>query len=63
MMWVLIWAVLVLGALAVLFLLGRRLWRQTKALSRELSIVSDQFAEVSERLAELDATRQGGPYR
>jgi hypothetical protein len=63
MIWVLIWAVLVIGALAVLFLLGRRLWRQTKALSRELSVAADRFAEVSDRLAELDAARHGGPPR
>jgi hypothetical protein len=63
MIWVLIWAVLVIGALAVLFVLGRRLWRQTKALSRELSVVSERFAEVSDRLAELDSTRHGDPSR
>jgi len=52
MMWVLVWAVLVLAAAAVLFLLGRRLWRQTRSLVSELGAVTDRLAEVTDRLAQ-----------
>jgi hypothetical protein len=57
MIWVLVWAVLVVGACTVLFLLGRRVWRQLAALTRELGEAADRLAEVTDRLAELEATR------
>lgn len=56
MTWVLLWAVLLLGAGAVLFVLGRRLFRQIKALSSELGVASDRLAEVADRLADLEHT-------
>jgi hypothetical protein len=56
MIWVLVWTVLVLGAAAALFLLGRRLWRLTKALTRELGVVTDRLSEVADRLADLQAS-------
>jgi len=57
MMWVLVWAVLVLAAAAVLFLLGRRLWRQTRSLVSELGAATDRLAEIADRLAELESAR------
>ena len=45
--WLLLWTVLVLGAGAVLFVLGRRLWRQATAVARELGAAADRFASVS----------------
>jgi hypothetical protein len=64
MIWVLVWTVLVLGALGVLALIGRRLWGQTKALTAELRVATDRLAEVSDRLSELEAARRaGGPPR
>jgi hypothetical protein len=57
MIWVLIWTVLVAGACTVLFLLGRRVWRQLSALTRELGEATDRLGQITDRLAELDATR------
>jgi uncharacterized protein HemX len=57
MSWVLVWIALGLGAGVTIFLLGRRLWRQTKALTRELGTASDRLAELTDRLADLDAAR------
>lgn len=54
MMWVLVWAVLVLTAAAVLFLLGRRLWRQTRSLVSELGAATDRLAEIADNLADLE---------
>lgn len=53
MTWVLVWTLLVVGAVAVLGLLGLRLWRQAKALTLELGAASERLTEVSTRLADL----------
>jgi hypothetical protein len=53
--WLLLWAVLVAGSAAALFLLGRRLWRQTKALTRELRTASEQLSALGDRIAGLEA--------
>ena len=58
MIWVLVWAVLAIGATVVLGLLGLRLWRQAKALTRELGAASERLAEVSTQLAELAAAAE-----
>ena len=74
MRWVLLWAVLLLGAALVLFLLGRRLWRQAKALTVELGTATDRLTALTDRLAELqtspisgdelaDGVRSQGPRR
>lgn len=55
--WLLLWTVLVLGAAGVFFLVGRRLWRQGKALVHELDAAADRFSVVADRLAELDDSR------
>ncbi|MGH8969660.1 MAG: hypothetical protein ACRDV1_06890 [Actinomycetes bacterium] len=60
MLWFLLWIVLFTGAGAVFFLLGRRLWRQAKELSAELSTASDRLAEVSTALSGL-VEQQAGP--
>lgn len=51
--WVLLWAVLIVGALALYGVLGLRLWRQGRALTRELAEASARLAEVSEALDAL----------
>ncbi|GAA3612869.1 hypothetical protein GCM10022223_31260 [Kineosporia mesophila] len=51
--WVLIWVVLVLGALGVLATIGLSLWRRAKALLRELATASDRFAEISTKLEQV----------
>lgn len=62
MLWFLLWTVLVLGAAGVFFLLGRDLWRKSKALVRELSAATDQLTELGDRLADLDQhTSSGNP--
>lgn len=53
MTWVLIWAVLVIAGVAFLAVLGRRLWRQAKALTREMSAAADRLGEVSGTLRDL----------
>lgn len=58
--WVLLWAVLIVGALALYGLLGLRLWRQGKALTRELSEASARLADVTEALDAL-AARSAAP--
>ena len=74
MLWVLVWVLLVLGAALVFFLLGRRLWRQAKALTAELGAATDRLTELTDRLAELetapvtghgqaDGVRSQGPRR
>ncbi|MCY7402449.1 MAG: hypothetical protein LH477_16105 [Nocardioides sp.] len=55
MIWVLVSAVVVLGAAAVLFLLGLRLWRQTKALTFELGVATNRLIEITDRLDDLHA--------
>jgi hypothetical protein len=52
-MWALLWFVLVLGAAGLFALLGVRLFRQAKALVRELSAVSDRLAQVSEAVTHM----------
>jgi len=52
-MWTLVWVALVLGALGVLFLLGRSLFRKGVALARELGDASERLSAVSEGLAAL----------
>lgn len=59
-MWVAIWCVLVVGAVVVLALVGRKLWRSAKALGRELSRASD----VAERFSDaLDAATRAQEAR
>jgi hypothetical protein len=58
MIWVAVWAVLLLAAAAVFFLLGRDLWRKAKALTRELGTATDRLSQIADRLDDLDpATR------
>jgi hypothetical protein len=44
--WLLLWAALVLGAAAVLCLLGRRLWRQAKDLTKELRKATERVGSL-----------------
>ncbi|MBT0995153.1 hypothetical protein KIN34_12760 [Cellulomonas sp. DKR-3] len=53
MLWFLLWTVLVLGTLAGAFFLGRRLWRSTLALGRELGRASEVLAVLADRADEL----------
>jgi len=62
--WLLLWVFLVGGGVAVHFLLGRRLWRQVRVLTREMGAAADRFAAVSDHIAGLEAARlQGGDTR
>jgi len=51
--WVLVWTVVLLGSLALLTLLGIRLFRQGVALGRELEVAATRFSRVADRLDEL----------
>ena len=52
-MWVLIWLALALGALVVLFLLVRSVWRKLVLLLAELSTASARFSAIAEELERL----------
>jgi hypothetical protein len=52
-MWALLWFVLGIAAAGLFALLGIRLFRQAKALVRELSAVSDRLAQVSEAVTHM----------
>jgi len=57
MTWVLVWAVLVLGAAAVLFLLGRGLWRRTRTVTSQLGVMADRLAAVTDRTERAESPR------
>ncbi|UNX53195.1 hypothetical protein MF406_09100 [Georgenia sp. TF02-10] len=57
-MWWLVWTVLVLAALAVVGLLGWRLWQQVRALGREAS----RAGEALGRLDQADDGAAPAPY-
>jgi len=59
-LWVLVWVLLVLGAALLLFLLGRRLWRQAQALTAELGTATDRLTALTDRLAELETAPVAG---
>ena len=60
MIWVAVWAVLLLAAATAFFLLGRDLWRKAKALTRELGTATDRLAEIADRLDDLDPAARDG---
>jgi hypothetical protein len=60
MIWFALWAVLVLGAAGIFFLLGRDLWRKARALTRELGAATNRLTEVSDRLGELSGSGAAG---
>jgi hypothetical protein len=51
--WVLVWLVLLVGAGAVFFLLGRSLWRQATALFAELEVANERVGAVMEQVDAL----------
>ncbi|WP_392542103.1 hypothetical protein [Oryzobacter telluris] len=51
--WVLLWVVLLVASGLWLFVLARRVWGKTKALTRELSRASALVAELETRVDEL----------
>jgi len=59
-LWVLVWVLLVLGAALLLFLLGRRLWRQAQALTAELGTATDRLTALTDRLGELETAPVAG---
>lgn len=63
--WVVLWAVLLLSAGLVFFLLGRSLWRKAKALTRELGEASERLTAVLASindLADHSSDRGAGPH-
>jgi hypothetical protein len=52
-LWALLWIVLGLGAVLVLFLVGRRLWRKAQALISEMGTASERLGAVAAALEEL----------
>ena len=60
MLWVLLWVLLVLAAALVFFLIGRRLWRQMRALTAELGLATDRLTELTDRLAAIETAPVAG---
>ena len=61
-LWVLIWAALVVGAVAFLFLMLRRLWRQLRLLFADLGTATDRLTAVSAELERLqERTERADP--
>jgi hypothetical protein len=60
-LWVLIWALLCLGALAFMFLLLRQLWRKVRLLFAELGTATDRLSAVTDELERLDQRVQANP--
>ena len=58
--WVLIWTVLVLGALAVLGLLGWHIFKLLLGLGRELGDAAERLSVVTEELDRLQRQTQQG---
>jgi hypothetical protein len=57
--WFLLWVVLVVGAVAVLGYLGRRLFQQARALTREVATASDRLAALTAALESAQAEPRG----
>ena len=51
-MWVAVWVLLALGAGAVLFLVGRNLWRKAVALAHEMGDAADRLSAAADRIGE-----------
>lgn len=61
MVWFAVWTVLVLGTLIGAVLLGRRLWRQGKALLAQLSETGRVMDQLQTRIEDLEAARGSEP--
>jgi len=59
--WFLLWFALIAAAVAVLALLGLRLWRKIKALTAEAGTVTDRLAEVSAAMTDPAASPRTDP--
>ena len=60
MFWIVLWLALMLGALVFWAVLGRRLWRKTRALGSELNAASAQLDALT---AALDGLQDDGAAR
>jgi hypothetical protein len=52
--WVLVWLVLALGALAFFFLLLRQLWRKLRLLFTDLGTATERLSAVADELERLE---------
>lgn len=59
MLWILLWTVLVAGALLTWFLLGHQLWRKSAALGREVALVDERRHTLERANAELSRRSAG----
>ncbi|HEY6797426.1 MAG TPA: hypothetical protein VI248_22350 [Kineosporiaceae bacterium] len=60
-LWTLVWVALVAGALGVLFLLLRSLWRKGMVLARELAEAGERLSVVAAELESLSGTGAAEP--
>jgi hypothetical protein len=68
LLWALIWLGLLIAAGLVLGLLGRMLWRKTKALTREVGETTERLTtilaslnDLADQAGHLPAANTGGP--
>jgi ketopantoate reductase len=61
--WIGLWVALVLGAGAVLGLLGLRLWRKGTALIAEMGTASENLTAILDQLNDLADESAGSPGR
>jgi hypothetical protein len=61
MVWFVVWAVLVIGALVFVALLLRRLWFQAVELGRQLAVASDVAARLADQVEALQAAAEREP--
>jgi len=63
MIWFVVWTVLVVGALALFFVLLRRLWRQAVELGRQLAVASEVVAQLADQVEALRKAAERDPIR
>jgi hypothetical protein len=59
--WVLVWLLLLIGAVGVLFLFARSLWGKAKLLLAELTVASDRLQAATDGLQQLADTSAARP--
>jgi hypothetical protein len=59
--WVLLFVVIALGGLAVLVLVGLRVWRSARGLLAELDVAAVRAGELADLLAQIEVPGVGDP--
>lgn len=62
-MWILLFAVIAVGGLVVLILVGLRVWRSARGLLEELDVMAVRAGELADLLARVGVAGGAGPAR